>query len=92
MSTFDLGPLKQTLARSIKDVLYPDTVTPSGKPIPCEIYIPYNHIHEADDEPNTATMSVTYVVKCPEEKKHTVNIKCKYDQKGKYVTGSMSYI
>lgn len=81
-----------TLVKSVKEALLQETSTPSGNPIPCEIYIPYNHVQIEDDEPDTATLSATYIVHCPSEKKHTVYLKCKYDQKGRYVPGSMQYV
>jgi hypothetical protein len=87
--------IKSKLARSIKDILTKESATPPGeKNTPCEVHIPYHHIKPVDDadSPDTAQATVTYVVSCPMEKKHTVRIKFKYDKNGKFLRNSMIYV
>ena len=88
----EYDPIKSALVRSLRETLQQDTQTPSGPHIPCDIYIPYSQVKIDEPDPGFATVTATYVVQCPTEKKHTVHIKCKYDTKGKYVAGSMSYV
>lgn len=81
------------ISRSLKETLFRESDTPEGeKPVRMELHIPYNQIKPDPDEENTATATVTYVVWCPTEKKHSVNIKFKYDKYGKFVRSSMTYV
>jgi len=87
--------LKSKLARSLKEAMSQESATPEGeKHTHCEVHIPYHQIKPVDDseEDNTAQATITYVVNCPTEKKHTVRIKFKYDKSGKFLKNSMSYV
>jgi hypothetical protein len=84
--------IKSKLARSLKETLTREASTPQDeKNTTCEVHIPYHQIKPDEDEPDTAQATVTYVVLCPEEKKHTVRIKFRYDKNGKFVKDSMTY-
>ena len=80
--------IKSRLARSLKETLRDDCDPP-----PDEIHIPYHKIlADEDGEENTATATVTYIVFCPKEKRHTVYIKFKYDRAGKFLKDTMTYV
>jgi len=85
--------LKSKLVRSLKTTLAYEAIPPTGeKPVDFELHVPYHQIKLDPDEPNTASAVVTYVVRCPTEKKHTVFIKFKYDKAGKFLRETMKYV
>jgi hypothetical protein len=89
----DFDGLKSKLARSLKETLARDCETPSGeKPMRWEMHIPYHQIVPSEEDNNTATAVVTYVVQCPREKSHTVRIKFAYDNTGRFLKESMLYV
>jgi hypothetical protein len=79
--------IKSKLARSLKETLYNECSPP-----PNELHIPYGSVVEDKEEPYTALAVVTYIVRCPGEKKHTVHIKFKYDKEGKFLRDTMEYV
>jgi hypothetical protein len=79
--------IKSRLARSLKETLFNECSPP-----PDELHIPYASVSPDREEPNTATATVTYVVRCPGEKKHTVHIRFKYDKEGKFLRDTMEYV
>lgn len=85
--------IKSRLARSLKEALLRETVLPpEEKPMECELHIPYHQLQPHEEELDTATARVTYIVECPTEKKHTVTIKFKYDKNGRFLRETMEYI
>lgn len=93
MTTFNLDELKSKIARSLKNTLTSDAVAPAGeKHVNFEVHVPYHQVKLDEDEPSTATATVTYVVQCPKEKRHTVYIKFKYDKSGKFLKNTMQYV
>jgi hypothetical protein len=92
MEDHDLLQLKTKIANSMRKILAEESAPPEGeKPISYSVHIPHSKILPTG-EPNTATASVTYVTVCPTEKKHTVNVKFKYDKAGKFIRSSMTYV
>jgi hypothetical protein len=90
-SKFEL--IHSKIARSLKEALFKESITPEGeKPVRMELHVPYNQIRPDEETEDTATATVTYVVWCPSEKKHTVNIKFNYDKHGKFIRNSMVYV
>lgn len=85
--------LKSKLVRSLKTTLANEAIPPTGeKPVDFELHVPYHQVKLDPDEANTATAVVTYVVRCPSEKKHTVYVKFKYDKAGKFMRETMEYV
>lgn len=85
--------MRSKIARSLKETLFKEAVSPEGeKPVRMELHVPYNQIRPDDENENSATATVTYVVWCPSEKKHSVNIKFNYDKYGKFIRNSMVYV
>lgn len=93
MNIENFEELKSKLARSLKTTLAYEAIPPVGeKPVDFELHVPYHQVKLDPDESNTATAVVTYVVRCPSEKKHTVYIKFKYDKTGKFMRETMEYV
>jgi len=93
MNIENIEEVKSKLSRSLKATLSHEALPPAGeKPVDCEVHIPYHQIKFVQDEPNTATAVVTYIVRCPTEKKHTVFIKFNYDKSGKFLRETMEYV
>ena len=93
MNIENFEELKSRLSRSLKTTLTQEAIAPAGeKPVNFELHIPYHQIKLDNQEPNTATAVVTYIVHCPSEKKHTVYIKFKYDKSGKFLRETMGYV
>jgi hypothetical protein len=89
----DFEKLKSKLARTLKEMLQQDCETPDGeKFVKCDIHIPYHTIVPSDEERNTATAAVTYIVQYVKEKTHTVRIKFGYDEAGRFIRNSMVYV
>ena len=85
--------LKPKFARSLKEYLYNEALAPLGeRPVDFDLHLPYHHIKYDDDAENRALATVTYVVRCPTEKKHTVFIKFNYDKSGKFLRNTMEYV
>jgi len=85
--------LKPKFARSLKEYLYNEALAPLGeRPVDFDLHLPYHHIKYDDDAENRALATVTYVVRCPTEKKHTVNISVAYDKLGRVVKDSIQYV
>jgi len=85
--------IKSRLAQSLKEALGRDIITPAGeKHIYCDMHIPYHQLLSNDDEDDQATAVVTYIVKCPTEKKHTVRIRFNYDKTGRFLSDTMQYV
>jgi hypothetical protein len=93
MNIENFEELKSKLARSLKNTLTQEAVPPAGeKPVNFELHVPYHQIKLDPDEADTASAIVTYIVRCPSEKKHTVYIKFKYDKSGKFLRETMEYV
>lgn len=93
MNIENFEELKSKLARSLKATLSYEAIPPTGeKPVDFEVHIPYHQVKLEPEESNTASAVVTYVVRCPTEKKHTVFIKFKYDKAGKFLRETMEYV
>lgn len=87
-----LDQLKNKIAKSLCKILYEESAAlDKEKQITCNVYAPHDKILFTG-EPSTATATVTYITVCPTEKKHTVNIKFKYDKAGKFIRSSMTYV
>lgn len=85
--------LKPKLARSLKEHLYNEALAPSGeRPVDFDIHVPFNKIELDEEAGNRVSALVTYVVRCPSEKKHTVNISAAFDKQGRVVKDSISYV
>ena len=85
--------LKSKIARSLKATLSFEAIPPTGeKPVDFEVHIPYHQLKFDNDEKDTARAVVTYIVRCPTEKKHTVFIKFKHDKSGKFLRDTMEYV
>lgn len=93
MNIENFDELKSKIARSLKTTLSYEAIPPTGeKPVDFELHVPYHQIKLDDEEPLTAKAVVTYVVRCPTEKKHTVFIKFNYDKSGKFLRNTMEYV
>jgi hypothetical protein len=93
MSKETFEDIKSKIARSVKTTLSNEAIPPSGeKPVDFELHVPFSQVKLDDEEDETARASVTYVVRCPTEKKHTVHIKFKYDKSGKFLRNTMVYV
>jgi hypothetical protein len=93
ITSAEFEALRPRISRSLKETLFKESATPEGeKPMRMELHVPYNQIKPDDENERTATATVTYVVWCPDEKKHSVNIKFNYDKHGKFVRSSMIYV
>ena len=85
--------LKPKFARSLKEHLHKEALAPSGeRPVDFDLHLPYHHIRYDRESENRAFATVTYVVRCPTEKKHTVNISVAYDKLGRVVKDSLEYV
>jgi hypothetical protein len=95
--------IKSKLARSLKETLTREAAAPQGeRPVDYEVHIPYHqikqdpsvHIPDAQtsETPKTASAVVTYIVRCPTEKKHTVKISFEYDKSGRFIRNTMRYV
>jgi hypothetical protein len=92
MGSTELDDLKDKLAKSICKILFEESFTvPGTDNINGNVYVCHDKISFAE-ESNTATASVTYITEGLREKKHTVNIKFKYDKSGKFIRSSMTYV
>jgi hypothetical protein len=83
----DFNSLKPRVVKSLYDTLYRDCLPP-----PHKLIIPPYAVVEDRDNPGTAFAKVIYVVYCPNEKTHTVNITYKYDRHGKFLLDTMQYV
>jgi hypothetical protein len=93
MSKEKFEVLKSKIVRSLKEHLYNDALPPSGeRPVDFDIHVPFHQVHLDEDADNRATASVTYMVNCPSEKKHSVHVNFAYDKTGRYVKGSLVYV
>lgn len=93
MSNEKFETLKPKLARSLKEYLYNESLAPAGeRPVDFEIHVPFNKLLLDEETPNHATAVVTYVVRCPSEKKHTVNVNIAFDKQGRVVKDSLTYV
>jgi hypothetical protein len=91
--TEDFNQLKSKLAKSLKEILTEEAVSPELRgSVDCVVDVPYDSLVSSDDEHNTAYALVTYTVFCPTEKKNTVQIKFKYDSLGNFLRKTMSYV
>ena len=85
--------LKSKIARSVRDVLQLEARTPEGeKPTVCEVFVSYNQLIPIEEEENTAHAVVGYAVSWVKEKRHSVNIKFKYDNTGRFIRDTMVYV
>jgi len=92
MENPDLDTLKIKIANSLRKILADESVAPSGeKPVNYDVHVPHSKILPTG-EPHTATAAVTYITTCPTEKRHTVNVRFKYDKAGKFIRSSMTYV
>lgn len=93
MSNEKFETLKPKLARSLKEYLYNESLAPAGeRPVDFDIHVPFHQIKLDDETPNHASAVVTYVVRCPSEKKHTVNVNIAFDKQGRVVKDSLTYV
>lgn len=85
--------LKSKIARSLKDVLSQEVRTPEGeKHTPCDVFVSYNQLINSEDEDNTAFAVVGYAVNWVKEKRHSVRVKFRYDDTGKFIRSTMEYV
>lgn len=93
MSNDKFETIKPKFARSLKEYLYNEAQAPNGEtPVDFDLHIPFHQIKQDEDESNRALAVVTYVVRCPTEKKHTVNVSVAYDKQGRVVKDSLNYV
>jgi hypothetical protein len=84
--------IKSKLARALKEHLLIDaTPPPEEGNVDFEMHIPYHQIQPTDEE-LTARARITYVVRCPKEKVHTVHIEFNYDKTGKLSKETIHYV
>lgn len=83
----DFQSIKSRLVKSITDTLYRDC-----QPPPHKLIVPHYAVVEDFDNPGMAFAEVFYVVYCPTEKTHKVNITFKYDRHGKFLLDTMKYV
>lgn len=89
----DFELLKSKLARSLKEILTRDAMPPAGeRPVDYDVHVPYHQLSADEDAPNTAEAAVVYVVRTPEEKRHSVRIRFQYDKSGKFLKDTMAYV
>ena len=82
--------LKPILASSLKHYLIRDTVPKNVKHKDCDIHVPTSKI--TIEGANQATASVTYTIRWPDEKKHTVDVRYKFDKSGEVRRESIQYV
>ena len=89
----ELELLREKIASSIRETLSSEVRTPEGEKVtPCDVYVPEALIEEDDSEENCAQAAITYVSYAPEAKRHTVYIRFKYSDDGKFLRESMTYV
>jgi len=87
MTTQGFDSIKQQLERSIVETLYHDC-----QPYPpAKVYV-HNYSLQAEKSHGWARAKVTYVVYCPGEKLHTVNIRFQHDKMGRFLMNTMQYV
>jgi hypothetical protein len=85
--------LKSKIAKSLKDTLYKESMTPPGeRHVEHDVHVPYHQVMDIEDEPMAASAVVTYVVMFPKEKRNTVRVKFNYDKAGKLLRNTMVYV
>jgi hypothetical protein len=82
----DFNSIKPRLLKSLNDTLFRDC-----QPPPDKLIIPHYSVQPAD-EPGWAYAKVIYVVYCPTEKVHSVDITFRYDRHCKFLLDTMQYV
>lgn len=84
--------LKPKLSRALKEHFLSESEVPGEQPVELEVHVPHNQLVLSDEEEFAGYATVTSVVRCPSEKKHTVYIKFNFDKTGKLVKDSITYV
>lgn len=85
-----LEKLKPILASSLKQWLIRDTVPKNVKHKDCDIQVPASKTVFEDN--NVAVSTVTYVLRWPDEKKHTLNVRYKFNKAGEVRRETIQYV
>jgi hypothetical protein len=91
--SLDFEMLKPKIANSVKETLASENRTPEGeKAIPCDVFVPTQQLEADEDEPGAAYATVVYATYVPNERRHVVRVKFKYDKAGKFQRNTMTYV
>ena len=92
MTTEKFETLKPKLSRALKEHFLSEAQVPGEQPVELEVHVPHSQLILSDETEFAAYATVTSIVRCPSEKKHTVYIEFKFDKTGKLVKDSLAYV
>jgi hypothetical protein len=87
MNSNEFESISAQLEKSIAEALY-NECPPYP---PAKVYV-HRHTLLPEKSPGWARAKVTYVVYCPGEKTHSVNIRFQHDKTGRFIRNSMQYV